>query len=180
MKFHRFHRIPPISPVCGPAALARKKDSNSYAFSMVAVLIFLPGHSKISFSMKILVPNQNFGDFYEICWNLGAESDFMGFEGSLAGPGGKPWYSYRNIKVSSPGQPGIPQHHWNLILQPNFNNSHGNPQNHCLKPIFPRKTDFGVPGEEYEHCNHWKSIGITVVFACQCCRAEILWNARQS
>ena len=74
----------------GPAALIRKKDRNSNAFSMVAVLIFLPGHSKISFSMKILVPNQNFGDFHEISSNLGAESDFMGFEGSLAGPGGKP------------------------------------------------------------------------------------------
>ena len=102
MIFHKFPWFSCISQDFGPAALVRKKDSNSYAFSMVAVLIFLPGHSKISFSMKILVPNQNFGDFHEICWILGAESDFIGFEGSLAGPGGKPWYSYRNIKVSEP------------------------------------------------------------------------------
>ena len=102
MNFHKFSWFPCISQDFGPAALVRKKDSNSYAFSMVAVLIFLPGHSKISFSIKILVPNQFFRDFHEICWNLGAGSDFMGFEASLAGPGGKPWYSYRNIKVSEP------------------------------------------------------------------------------
>ena len=30
------------------------------------------------------------GGFHGICWNLGAESDFRGFEGSLAGPVGKP------------------------------------------------------------------------------------------
>ena len=90
MNFHKFPWFSCISQDFGPAALVRKKDSNSYAFSMVAVLIFLPGHSKISFSMKILVPNQNFGDFHEICWILGAESDFRGFEGALAGLGGTP------------------------------------------------------------------------------------------
>ena len=76
MSFHKSQWFPCISQDFGPAALVRKKDSNSYAFSMVAVLIFLPGHCKISFSMKILVPKQNFRDFHEICWILGAESDF--------------------------------------------------------------------------------------------------------
>ena len=41
------------------------------------------------------------------------------------------------------------------------------------------KSDSGVPGEEYERCNHWKSIGITVIFACQRCRAENWWNERK-
>ena len=36
---------------------------------------------------------------------------------------------------------------------------------------------FGVPGGEWGGCNHWKSIGITVLFACQRCGAEILRNA---
>ena len=45
---------------------------------------------------------------------------------------------------------------------------------------FHRKWDFGVPGQEYEHCNHWKSIGITVLFAYQRCGAEILRNAWKS
>ena len=43
---------------------------------------------------------------------------------------------------------------------------------------FYAKSDFGMPGEEYERYNHWKSIGITVLFACQRCRAAILWNGR--
>ena len=38
---------------------------------------------------------------------------------------------------------------------------------------------FGVPGEEYERCNHWKSIGIIAFFAWRRCRAEILWNGRK-
>ena len=46
-KFHKFHQISPISPDLGPAALARRKDSNSYGFSMVAARTFLPGHTKI-------------------------------------------------------------------------------------------------------------------------------------
>ena len=45
---------------------------------------------------------------------------------------------------------------------------------------FREKSEFGVPGEEYERCNHWKSIGITVLFACQRRRAGILWNWRKS
>ena len=45
---------------------------------------------------------------------------------------------------------------------------------------FHEKSDLAVPGEEYEHYNHWKSIGITVFFACQRCGAEILRNARKS
>ena len=70
MNFHQFPWLPCISQDFGPAALVRKKDSNSYAFSMVAVLIFLPGHSKISFSMKILVPNPFSRDYHEIRWNF--------------------------------------------------------------------------------------------------------------
>ena len=45
--FHKFHEISPISPGLGPAALARRKDSNSNGFSMVAARTFLPGHAKI-------------------------------------------------------------------------------------------------------------------------------------
>ena len=47
MKFHKFHEISPISPGWGPAALARRNDSNSYGFSMVAARTFLPGLPKI-------------------------------------------------------------------------------------------------------------------------------------
>ena len=102
MKLHKFHKFPPISQVFGPAALARKKDSNSYAFSMVAALMFPPRAPQNMFFLKILVSNHNFGDFHEILWNLAPELGFEDSEGSLAGPGWKPQYSYRNIKVSEP------------------------------------------------------------------------------
>ena len=102
MKFHNFHKIPPISPVFGPAALARKKDSNSYAFSMVAALMFPPRAPQNLFFLKILAWNQNSGDFHRILWNLAPELGFKDSEGSLAGPGWKPQYSYRNIQVSEP------------------------------------------------------------------------------
>ena len=52
MEFHKFPWFPCISQYFGPAALASKKDSISYAFSMVVVLIFLPGHVQIWFSWK--------------------------------------------------------------------------------------------------------------------------------
>ena len=65
MKFHKFLSFPGISPVFGPAALARKKDSNSYAFPMVAALMFPPRAPQNMFFLKILVSNQNFGDFHE-------------------------------------------------------------------------------------------------------------------
>ena len=100
MKIHKFHRKFPNPSILGPAALARKKINNSYGFSMVAARTFLPGHSKIWFPMKILVSNQDFGDFHEIWWNLAPELGFKESEGSLAGPGWKPQYSYRNIKDS--------------------------------------------------------------------------------
>ena len=45
---------------------------------------------------------------------------------------------------------------------------------------FHDTSDFAVPGEKYEHYNHWKSIGITVFFACQRCGGEILQNTRKS
>ena len=63
IKIHTFHKNSPISPILGPAALARRKDSNSYGFLMVTARTFLPGHLKISFFITILVSNQNFGDF---------------------------------------------------------------------------------------------------------------------
>ena len=47
MIFHNFQWLLCISQDFGPAALARKKDSNSYAFSMVAAPSFFPGHPKI-------------------------------------------------------------------------------------------------------------------------------------
>ena len=47
MEFHKFPYFSCISQDFGPAALASKKDSISYAFSMVAVLTFLPGHGQI-------------------------------------------------------------------------------------------------------------------------------------
>ena len=102
IEIHKFHKFPPISPVFGPATLARKKDSNSYGFSMVAARTFLPGHSRISIFMKILDSDQNNGEFHEIWWNLAPELGFKDSEGSLAGPGWKPQYSYRNIEVSEP------------------------------------------------------------------------------
>ena len=102
IEIHKFHKYPPISPVFGPATLARKKDSNSYGFSMVAARTFLPGHSRIWFFMKILDSDQNNGEFHEIWWNLAPELGFKDSEGSLAGPGWKPQYSYRNIEVSEP------------------------------------------------------------------------------
>ena len=91
-----------ISQGFGPAALPRKKWNNSYAFSMVAALIFLPGHSKNWISMNIIDSDRNNWDFHEIWWNLGSEWDFYDSGGSLAGPGWTPWYSYRNIEVSEP------------------------------------------------------------------------------
>ena len=66
MNFHKFHKFSPISLVFGPAALARKKDSNPYAFSMVAALMFPPRAPPNLFSLEILVPDQHFGDFHEI------------------------------------------------------------------------------------------------------------------
>ena len=44
---------------------------------------------------------------------------------------------------------------------------------------FHGKSDSGVPGEECAHCNHWKTLGITVLFACQRRRAENWWNGRK-
>ena len=67
MKFHNFHNFSPISAVFGPAALARKKDSNSYAFPMVAAFMFAPRAPQNLFFLQILVSNQNFGDFHAIC-----------------------------------------------------------------------------------------------------------------
>ena len=66
MNFHKFHKFPPISPVFGPAALARKKDSNSYALSMVAALMFPPRAPQNLFFLKILDSDQNNGEFHEI------------------------------------------------------------------------------------------------------------------
>ena len=60
MIFHKFIWILCISQDFGPAALARKKDSNSYAFSMVAAPSFSPRHPK----------NWNFMNFCEISWNF--------------------------------------------------------------------------------------------------------------
>ena len=102
MKLHKFLWFPSISPVSGSAALARNKDSNSNGFSMVAARTFLPGHSRIWFFMKILDSDQNNEEFHEIWWNLTPELCFKDSEGSLAGPGWKPQYSYRNIEVSEP------------------------------------------------------------------------------
>ena len=69
MKFLHFHwiscfqwisynlqEIHRIAPAC-------KKTSNSYAFSMVAALLFAPGHPKTGFFL-------NFMNFYEISWNF--------------------------------------------------------------------------------------------------------------
>ena len=107
MKFHKFHNFPPISPVFGPAALARKKDSNSYAFSMVAALMFPPRAPQNLFFLKILVSNQNFGGFHEILWNLAPELGFKDSEGSLAGPGWKPQYPIGILRfLSLPGPHG--------------------------------------------------------------------------
>ena len=63
MEIHKFPWFWSISWDFGPAALASKKNSNSYAFSMVVVLIFLPEHGQIWFFMQILVPNQYWGIF---------------------------------------------------------------------------------------------------------------------
>ena len=52
--------------------------------------------------MKTLVSNPNFGDFHENLRNLAPELGFKDSEWSLAGPGWKPQYSYRNIEVSEP------------------------------------------------------------------------------
>ena len=52
--------------------------------------------------MKILDSAYNNGEFHEIWWNLAPELGFKDSEGSLAGPGWKPQYSYRNIEVSEP------------------------------------------------------------------------------
>ena len=69
---------------------------------MVAARTFLPGHPRIWFSMKILDSDWKSGEFHEIWWNLAPELGFKDSEGSLAGPGWKPQYSYRNIEVSEP------------------------------------------------------------------------------
>ena len=66
MKSYKFHDFLPISPVFSPAALARKKDSNSYTFSMVAALMFPPRAPQNLFFLKIFASEQNFGDFHEI------------------------------------------------------------------------------------------------------------------
>ena len=41
---------------------------------------------------------------------------------------------------------------------------------------FQEKQILGCPGRKHERCNHWKCIGITVLFACQRRRAENWWN----
>ena len=43
---------------------------------------------------------------------------------------------------------------------------------------FHGKSDSGVPGEECARCNHWETIGITVISACQRRRAQNWWNWR--
>ena len=88
--FINFHDFRAFRKISAPQRWQAKKDSISYAFSMVVVLIFLPGHGQIWFFTKILVPNQYFGHFHEISWNFDAEWYFRGSEGSLAGPGWKP------------------------------------------------------------------------------------------
>ena len=67
MKFHKFHKFPPISPVFGPAVLARKKDSNSYAFSMVAALMFPPRAPQNMFFLKYWLQTKILGVFMKIC-----------------------------------------------------------------------------------------------------------------
>ena len=66
MKFHEMSLFSVISRFFGPAALQRKNDSNSYAFSMVAALQFLPGHSKNWIFMIIMDSDQNNWEFHEI------------------------------------------------------------------------------------------------------------------
>jgi len=66
MRFHEIALFSVFSRLFGPAALQRKNDSNSYAFSMVAALQFLTGHSQNWFSMKIMDSNQNNWEFHEI------------------------------------------------------------------------------------------------------------------
>jgi len=64
--FMEMQKVPLFSSIsqhCGPAALARKNNSNSYAFSMVVALIFLPGHPKIWFFMKNWIRTKIMGDF---------------------------------------------------------------------------------------------------------------------
>ena len=65
--FMKFHKFPPISPVFGPAVLARKKDSNSYAFSMVAALMFPPRAPQNMFSWKYWFQTKILGIFMKIC-----------------------------------------------------------------------------------------------------------------
>ena len=52
------------------------------------------------------------------------------------------------------------------------------PKNWFENQYFHGKSDFGVPGEECARCNHWETIGITVISACQRRRAQNWWNWR--
>ena len=54
----------------------------------------------------------------------------------------KPQYSYRNIKVSSPGRPGTPQNHKNLILEPNFTKFLAIPHYFGPNPLFSWEISF--------------------------------------
>ena len=50
------------------------------------------------------------------------------------------------------------------------------PKNLVWNQHFQEKHILGCPGRKHERCNHGKSIGITVLFACQRRRAENWWN----
>ena len=62
MKFHKFHEISRISPGLGPAALARRNDSNSYGFQWLQRAHSSPGTPKCDLS-----------------WNICFEVTFWGF-----------------------------------------------------------------------------------------------------
>ena len=66
MQLHKFHKVPVILQVFGAVALALKKDSNSYAFPMVAAVMFPPRATQNLFLLQLFVSNQNFCGFHEL------------------------------------------------------------------------------------------------------------------
>ena len=116
---------------------------------MVAAPSFFPKHPKILKFMQFCEIRWNFMKCHEVWWNLPPELIFNDSEGSLDGRGWKPWYSYRNIKVSEPPRTTriAPKQQINKIFLPNR--------------IFHSKTGFSASGakkispERYVYVGFW-------------------------
>ena len=67
MEIYKFPLFAPIPEDPGSAVLARKKVSTSYAFPMIAALVFLPGHSEFCVSWKHRILTKIIGYLMKLC-----------------------------------------------------------------------------------------------------------------